>query len=134
MKTAFIYGTGLTKHTKAIAEYMASKTGGEAFNAKTVADFDFDAYDNIVIGTNVHAGKPNKHIVAFVDKNRSKLGEKKVHIFISCMFNNEKGETQRIKISEKLGIGNSVFFSTNDPKNESGIPVKADEFIKNLTN
>lgn len=132
MKTAIVYGSGFTKHTKSMAEYMGKKIEADVFNAKGLTAFDFEQYDTILIGTNVHAGSPNKHVLNFVKSNTEKLSGKKMKLFISCMFANEKGQKQAEKISSQFGINDFAFFTSKDGKNSDGMSVKLDAFISSL--
>ena len=87
----------------------------------------------MIFGTGVHAGKPYKPLVQFLDANRDALKGKKLHLFIVCMYNGEKGDAQRDKIAEELGIQDAVYFNNKGCEmNEAGIPVAVDEFIARI--
>lgn len=130
-KIAVVYASGITHNTKHIAEYIASKTDSDLFDLRAV-DPDITDYDEIVIGTGVHAGKTYKQVDSFIEKNRKILDGKKTSLFVMCIYNGEKGEEQLKKISEKLSISDAVFFNMKDaPKN--GVPAAVDDLVKKLS-
>ena len=131
MGTAIIYATGFTKNTKDIADYMARELKADVFNLKQITKINLTDFE--IFGTGVHAGKPYKPLVQFLDANRDALKGKKLHLFIVCMYNGEKGDAQRDKIAEELGIQDAVYFNNKGCEmNEAGIPVAVDEFIARI--
>lgn len=133
MGIAIIYASGMTKHTKEVAEYMARELKADIFNLKQITKINMTDYDTVLFGTGVHAGKPYKPLVQFLEANRDALAGKKTYLFIECMYNDEKGDAQRDKIAEQLGIPNAVYFNTkSDEMNEAGFPAAVDEFIARL--
>ncbi len=132
-RTAVIYATGLTKNTKKVAEYIAKKIGADIFNLKEITLINLTEYDTVIFGTGIHAGKPYKQVVEFIDKNKDALMQKKQYLFIECMYNGEKGDAQRDAIAQELGIKNAVYFNKKDNEmNEAGFPKAVDEFIARL--
>lgn len=132
-KIAVIYATGMTKNTKKVAEYIARQTGGDIFNLKEITRIDISGYDTLVFGTGIHAGKPYKPLVEYLEKNKESFSQKKLFLFIHCMYNGEKGEKQRDAVAEQLGIHHAVFFNKKaDDMNEAGLPKAVDEFIARL--
>ena len=132
-KTAVLYASGFTKNTQRIAEYISSKTGAETFDLKKNIPADLNHYDTIIFGTGVHAGKPYAPVQKFISDNREILKNKKVKLFITCMYNDEKGKNQCARISGMWGIPDAVFFNKKEDRmNADGIPVSVDEFIKGL--
>lgn len=133
MGAAVIYATGMTKHTKAAAEYIAGKLKADTFNLKQITKIDISGYDTIVFGTGIHAGKPYKQVVDFIKDNKSALEGKKTYLFIECIYNGEKGEAQCKKVSEELGIKDAIFLNTKGPDmNEAGFPKAIDDFIAKI--
>ncbi len=133
MGKAIIYATGMTKHTKEVAEYMARQIGADIFNLKQITKINLTDFDTVVFGTGVHAGKPYKPVKEFLEANRDALAGKKLYLFIECMYNGEKGDAQRDKIAEELGIPDAVYFNTKGCEmNEAGFPVAVDEFLSRL--
>ncbi len=133
-KSAVIYATGMTKNTKTVAEYIAKKTDSDIFNLKEITLINIDEYDTIIFGTGIHAGKPYKPLVGFLEKNKDNLNGKKLHLFIECMFNGEKGDKQRDAVAEMLGIHDAVYFNKKaEEMNDAGLPAAVDDFIARLS-
>ena len=133
MGKAVIYATGMTKNTKKMATYIAGKIGADIFNLKEITKIDISGYDEIVFGTGVHAGKPYKQVKEFIEENKEALAGKKLFLFISCMYNDEKGDKQCETISNDFGISNAVYFNKKaDEMNDAGFPAAVDNFISKL--
>lgn len=133
MGAAVIYATGMTKHTKAAAEYIAGKLKADTFNLKEITKIDISGYDTIVFGTGIHAGKPYKQVVDFIKDNKSALADKKTYLFVECMYNGEKGEAQLHKVSDELGIKDAIYLnSKGSDMNEAGFPKAIDDFIAKI--
>lgn len=132
-KSAVIYATSMTKNTKKVAEYIAKKTDSDIFNLKEITLINMDEYDTIVFGTGIHAGKPYKPLVEFLEKNQDKLAGKKLHLFIECKYNGEKGDKQRDAVAEALGILDAVYFNKKaEEMNDAGLPAAVDDYIARL--
>ena len=132
-RTAVIYATGITKNTKKVAEYIARKVGADIFNLKEITMINLSDYDTVVFGTGIHAGKPYKQVVEFIDRNKDVLMQKRQFLFIECMYNGEKGDAQRDAVSQELGIKDAVYFNKKaDEMNEAGFPKAVDDFIAGL--
>ncbi len=124
----------MTKNTKTVAEYIAKKTDSDIFNLKEITLINIDEYDAIIFGTGIHAGKPYKPLVEFLEKNKDNLNGKKLHLFIECMFNGEKGDKQRDAVAEMLGIHDAVYFNKKaEEMNDAGLPAAVDDFIARLS-
>lgn len=106
MTTAVIYASK-TGSTKKVAEYIALKLKGKAFDVKE--NIDVSEYDRIIIGSGVYAGSPSKSISGFVDKNKTAL--KTASLFLCCMYDGEKGAGQLEKIANSLGIADAIYFN-----------------------
>ena len=129
-KTAVVFASGITHNTKTVAEYISGNIDSDLFDLKAV-DPDISSYDNVVIGTGIHAGKIYKQVEAFVRKNKDVLAKKNVSLFLMCLYNDSKGDRQLKAISDKLGIEDSRYFNMRDaPK--GGVPPAVDDFIKGL--
>ena len=124
---AVVYATGMTGHTKAVAEYIAKKLEADVVNLKDQAKPDLSKYDTVIVGTGVHAGKPYKPVVELL-QDKAALEGKKVSLFVLCMYKDEKGKTQLDKVSKELGVEDAVFFNSKDT---SGSP-KVDEYAARL--
>jgi len=132
-KIAVIYATGMTKNTKKLAEYIAKQTGADIFNLKELSTIDVSGFDTIVFGTGIHAGKPYAPLVDFLAKTKDELIEKRLFLFISCMYNDEKGDKQCAAVSQKLGLADAVYFNKKAPEmNEAGFPKAVDDFIARI--
>lgn len=132
-RIAVIYATGMTKNTKKVAEYIAKSTGADIFNLKEITQINMSEYDRIVFGTGIHAGKPYKPLVDFVEMNKGQLSGKRLHLFLECMYNGEKGDKQLEAVSQQLGISDAVYFNKKaDEMNEAGFPKAVDDFISRL--
>ena len=124
----------MTKNTKQVAEYIARKTGSDIFNLKEITLINMDEYDSVIFGTGIHAGKPYKPLVEFLDKNKDNLNGKKLHLFIECMYNGEKGDKQRDAVAEMLGIHDAVYFNKKaEEMNDAGLPAAVDDYIARLS-
>ncbi len=110
MSTIIIYASS-NGNTKAVAEYIASKTGGKAVDVAAAASEDLNSYDTIVIGGRVWAGKLPKDLVEFVGKNKSVIDSKKSAFYVCCMYNEEKGQKQCDKLASEMGIAKHTFFN-----------------------
>lgn len=131
--TAIIYASGMTKHTKTVADYMARQLKADVFNLKQITKINVSDYDTVVFGTGIHAGKPYKPVVEFLEANKDALKGKRLFLFIECMYNGEKGDAQRDKVAEVLGIKDAVYFNAKGCEmNEAGVPVAVDEFIAKI--
>ena len=67
------------------------------------------------------------------ENNKESLAGKKLFLFISCMYNDEKGDRQCETVSNDFGISDAVYFNKKaEEMNEAGFPAAGDEFIKRL--
>ncbi len=129
MNPIIIYSGG--SNTVAVAGYIAEKTGGKAVTVQEAAAVDLGAYDKVIIGTRVRAGKVPSDIAEFVSKNKAAIDAKSPSFFLCCMYNDDKGQRQVDKIASELGFGKYVFFNKGKKiVKESGNAV--DSFISSL--
>ncbi len=95
MKTAVIYAT---KHGCAdkCAHTLANELdiNTKLFNVETDNKIDIDQFDTIIIGGSIHAGMLNKKVKSYIDKNLNTLLEKKLGLFLCCMYEGEKALEQ----------------------------------------
>ena len=133
MGKAVIYATGITKNTKKLAEYIAKSTGAEIFNLKEITKIDVSGFDEIIFGTGIHAGKPYKPVREFIDNNKEALAGKKLFLFSSCRYNDEKGDKQCETVSNEFGISDAVYFNKKaEEMNEPGFHAAVAAFITSL--
>jgi len=95
MRTLIAYRTKYGT-TAACARELAQKIGGEV----TVVDLadahapDVAAYDVVLIGGSIHAGKIQRQVGSFCEKNRPALLARKVGVFLCCLFTGEEAAIQ----------------------------------------
>lgn len=91
MKTLIAYSTthGCTEKT-ALELQSLSPDLIEMVNLKINPDPDLSEFDRIIIGGSIHAGKIQKRVKEFCQKNMEILISKELGLFICCM---EEGET-----------------------------------------
>ena len=129
MNAIIVYSGG--SNTTAVAGYVAEKTGGKAVAVKDASDLDLNAYDKVIIGTRVRAGKVPSDLSDYVAKNKAVIDQKDPAFFLCCMYNDDKGQKQVEKIASELGFTKFVFFNKGKKiVKEAGNPV--DKFIETL--
>ncbi|MCL2148509.1 MAG: flavodoxin domain-containing protein [Methanomassiliicoccaceae archaeon] len=129
---AVVYASSLGK-TRKIAAYIAKGLGADLFDLKKQTVIDLSAYGHVIFGTGIHAGKPYRPLVDFMENNKDQLAGKKKSLFISCMFGEEKGEEQMRKVSASLGVADAIFFNGKKDKGEEGFGASVDAFIKEMS-
>ena len=126
MRTAVIYSSK-TGNTKAAAEYIAGRIGAEAIDVRSAPDVS--SYDRIILGMGIYAGRPSKAMSEFIESNKDSL--KGASMFVTCLYNEEKGAKQLQKIAEGFGIADAIFF--NKVKKQFGAEdSKLEEYIRTL--
>ncbi len=126
MATAVIY-VSKTGNTRKVAEYIAEKIGAEAIDVKN--NPDASKYDRIILGTGVFAGKIPKAMRQYVADNKDGLSN--ASLFVTCLYNDEKGAKQLEGIANLLGIADAIFF--DGAKKQIGAEgSKLEEYIKTL--
>lgn len=130
MSTIVIYAsTG--GNTRAVAEYIATKTNGKAVDISAADSEDLSSYDTIVIGGRVHAGKLPKNLVEYVKRNQEIISQKNSAFFDCCMYNDDKGQKQCENLAAELGISKCTFFNKGK-KLVKEDPSSIDEFVSKL--
>lgn len=95
MRTLIAYRTKYGT-TASCARQLAGMIGGEV----TVHDLaaspppDVAAQDVVLIGGSIHAGKIQRQVVSFCEKNRSLLLARRVGLFLCCLFTGEEASIQ----------------------------------------
>ena len=128
---AVLYTSGLGK-TRKIANYIAKGLNADVFDLKKQMSVDISRYDHIIFGTGIHAGKPYGALVDFLAKNKDQLHGKKMSLFLSCMYDGEKGEAQLKNVSSELGINDAFFFHGKGEKNGEKMEKSVDTFIEEM--
>ncbi|MEL7657883.1 MAG: flavodoxin domain-containing protein [Bacillota bacterium] len=94
-KTLIAYAT---KHGSAeeCAKALAAKidSGTDLCNLKEKKQIDLDAYDTIIVGGSIYAGRIQKEVRDFCIKNENELKKKKLGLFICGMSEGELAEKQ----------------------------------------
>ena len=95
MKIAIIYST---KHGCAdkCAHTLANEieTNTALINLESSTDANLSEFDTIILGGSIHAGMINKRVKKFIEKNYDKLLDKKLGLFLCCLFDGEKALEQ----------------------------------------
>ena len=95
MRTLIAYRTKYGT-TAACARRLAEKIGGEV----TVVGLakgrspDVTPYDVVLVGGSIHAGKIQRQVVSFCEKNRAALLSRKAGLFLCCLFTGEEAAIQ----------------------------------------
>ena len=94
-KTLIAYAT---KHGSAeeCAKALAAKmdSGTDLCNLKEKKTIDLGAYDTIIVGGSIYAGRIQKEVSDFCTKNENELKTKKLGLFICGMSEGETAEKQ----------------------------------------
>lgn len=79
--------TGATRGVAEAVGEALSATGAEVdiLRPKEIADHDLAAYDAVIVGMSVHAGRLPRTIRKFVKQHREALAQKPVAYFIVCL-------------------------------------------------
>ena len=85
------YGTAA-----ACARKLAEKIGGEVNVVDLAAGRapDLAPYDVVLVGGSIHAGKIQRQVVSFCEKNRAALLSRKVGVFLCCLYTGEEAVIQ----------------------------------------
>lgn len=99
------YGTrsGVTREVaQAIAEGLSAR--GAAPDVRPAREVrNLTAYDAVVLGTPVHAGRTHGHARSFLTRNRQRLGEVPVAYFVVCATMQEDTPENRQRAEAFLG-------------------------------
>ena len=66
----------------------------DTINLKKEKSPNISNYDEIIIGGSIHVGMIQKRITKFIENNMEFLLEKKIGLFMCCMYEDEKRENQ----------------------------------------
>lgn len=95
MKTLIIYATHHGCAERA-AHLIAKELPGET----VVCDIDkdpkveIDAFETIVVGGSIHAGRVQRKVTRFVNANLAALAQKRLGLFLCCMYEGDKAKRQ----------------------------------------
>ena len=95
MRNLIVYTTTHGCTEKCADEVKEGLTGETTvINIKKESAPDLQAFDTIILGGSIHAGKIQKRIKKFCEKQLDLLLTKKVGLFICCMEDGENAEKQ----------------------------------------
>jgi menaquinone-dependent protoporphyrinogen oxidase len=128
--TTLIVYASTSGNTRAVAEYLAGKTGGKAVDVKGSSSIDLKDYDSVVLGSRIHAGMISDDIAKFAASNKDTLATKKVALFICCYMKGDNAVKELNQAADSLGIKNRAYFNKGKKVREN--PEEVDSFISKL--
>jgi len=96
-KTLIVYASKHGTTRKAVEILKISLAGATTCNLKKETCPSVESYERIIIGGSIHAGRVQKEISNFYKKNLDSLLQKEIGLFICCMYEGEKAESQFIQ-------------------------------------
>lgn len=138
MKALVIFGTryGTAKEiSEKIVEILKDENlEVDLINSDDKTNLAVDNYDLVVVGSGIKMGKWTKNTLNFLKKNRKKLSNRKVALFVSCGAANEeknKAEAQEkyldnvaTKYLDSEPISTGLFGGIYDPNADHGLLYK----------
>ena len=95
MKTLIVYAT---RHgcTKSAARALEEKLPGEVslFDIRNDGTPNLEEFDTVIVGGSIHAGKIQKEIGLFLKDAGRELAEKRLGLFLCCMYEGHQAKTQ----------------------------------------
>lgn len=94
MKTVIIYAS---KHGSTAQAAQIIKDGignADLINIKSNKNPDISRFDAVIIGASIHLGKIPKEISAFCSTNQGILLNKRLGLFLCCMYKDETAQKQ----------------------------------------
>ena len=95
MSTVILY---MTRHGCAEkAAHLIKTVIGEdtdLVNLRNKRKFDIRRYDTIIIGGSIHAGMIQKRVRKFCERNKEKLLQKRLGLYLCCMYEGDAAEKQ----------------------------------------
>ncbi|PWD99109.1 flavodoxin domain-containing protein [Marinilabilia rubra] len=91
MKTAIIYAS---KHgtTQKVADEISNHLARHEvalFNIRKHSKIDLSLYDQVILGGSIHAGTIQQSLQRFINQNTTVLLQKKLALFLCCMYEKE---------------------------------------------
>ncbi|MCQ2085784.1 MAG: hypothetical protein MJZ21_06535 [archaeon] len=133
MANTVIIFSSFAGKTRKVANYLAKKLEADIFDLKLQTDIDLSSFSRVIIGSGVHAGHAYGKVEKFIENNRDVLNGKDTYLFLSCLYDGDRADTQCSEISKEILIDNAVYFCTRGEKNEAGLNADIDAFIERLT-
>ena len=95
MSTVIVY---MTRHgcAEKAAHLLKDVIGEdtELVNLRNKRKFDISRYDTAIIGGSIHAGMVQKRVRKFCENNRETLLQKRLGLYLCCMYEGETAEKQ----------------------------------------
>ncbi len=95
MKTLIVYDT---KHgcTQSAAATLKNLLRGDVTVAhvKERSGLDLNAFDIVIVGGSIHAGRVQRRIKNFCEENLAILEKKRLGLYLCCMYEGEKATAQ----------------------------------------
>ena len=95
----------MTKHgcTEKAAEMLNEHLGGaaELVDLKRQKSPDLSRYDTVIVGGSIHAGKMQKDVRKYLERNTEALLTKRLGLYLCCM---EEGDTARKQFDEAFPV------------------------------
>ncbi|MCX8159828.1 MAG: flavodoxin domain-containing protein [Candidatus Saccharicenans sp.] len=88
------YATKYGTTARAVDLIRNNLAGAITCNLKKEHCPDLENFDWVIIGGSIYAGRVQKEVKKFCQKNRNLLLQKKVGLFICCMYDGQKAEEQ----------------------------------------
>ncbi|MGE0077610.1 MAG: flavodoxin domain-containing protein [Bacteroidales bacterium] len=85
MKTAIVYATSHGTTEKVANMISESIENADTINLKQISTIDLNNYDQIIIGGSIHAGKIQRRVKMFCQKNLTQLLRMRVGLFVCAM-------------------------------------------------
>jgi menaquinone-dependent protoporphyrinogen oxidase len=96
-KTLIVYASKHGTTEKAVEVLKQSFLEATICNLKKDTCPSIESFDRIIVGGSIRAGRIQKEISIFCQKNLDSLLQKEVGLFICCMYEGEKAESQFIQ-------------------------------------
>jgi len=88
----------MTRHgcAEKAAHSIRSIVGGDTdlVNLRNKRRVDISVYDTVIIGGSIHAGMIQKRVRKFCEKNKEMLLQKRLGLYLCCMYEGETAEKQ----------------------------------------
>lgn len=99
MSTLIVYATTRGCTEKCVEQLIASLNDDDVLtiNIKTQSRPELCSFDSVIIGGSIHAGKVQRKIKHFCQKNEAVLLKKHLGLFLCCL---EEGETAQKQFDE----------------------------------
>jgi menaquinone-dependent protoporphyrinogen oxidase len=96
MSTAIIYTSshGTTEKIANMIKKEIQQDSVDIIKLKLKNLSDLKNYDQIIIGTSIHAGKISRVMQKFINANHDMLSNKKIGLYLCCMYEGETAKNQ----------------------------------------